>query len=66
LLLHALPVMVALFVLFPRLPGPLWAIPGSSFCCWIGIARALCVGLDQSMLALKPQCHVAAPGHSPL
>jgi hypothetical protein len=30
LLLHATPVMVALFVLFPRLPGPLWAIPGST------------------------------------
>jgi transglutaminase-like putative cysteine protease len=30
LLLHALPVMVLLFVLFPRLPGPLWAIPGST------------------------------------
>ena len=30
LLLHALPVALALFVLFPRLPGPLWAIPGST------------------------------------
>lgn len=30
LLLHALPVMLALFLLFPRLPGPLWAIPGST------------------------------------
>jgi transglutaminase-like putative cysteine protease len=30
LLLHALPVMAALFVLFPRLPGPLWGIPGST------------------------------------
>lgn len=30
LLLLALPVTVAMFVLFPRLPGPLWAIPGSS------------------------------------
>jgi len=30
LLLHALPVMAALFVLFPRLPGPLWALPGST------------------------------------
>ena len=29
LLLHALPVLVALFVLFPRLPGPLWALPGN-------------------------------------
>jgi transglutaminase-like putative cysteine protease len=30
LLLQALPVMVVLFVFFPRLPGPLWAIPGST------------------------------------
>jgi transglutaminase-like putative cysteine protease len=30
LLLHALPLAVALFVLFPRLPGPLWTIPGST------------------------------------
>ena len=30
LLLHALPLMAALFMLFPRLPGPLWAIPGST------------------------------------
>jgi transglutaminase-like putative cysteine protease len=30
LLIHALPIAVALFVLFPRLPGPLWAIPGST------------------------------------
>jgi transglutaminase-like putative cysteine protease len=30
LLLLSLPFAVALFVLFPRLPGPLWAIPGST------------------------------------
>lgn len=30
LLLYALPVMVALFLLFPRLPGPLWGIPGNT------------------------------------
>lgn len=30
LLLHAAPIMVVLFVLFPRLPGPLWGIPGST------------------------------------
>jgi transglutaminase-like putative cysteine protease len=29
LLLQALPIMVALFVFFPRLPGPLWSIPSS-------------------------------------
>lgn len=30
LLVFAAPVMIALFVLFPRLPGPLWGIPGST------------------------------------
>jgi transglutaminase-like putative cysteine protease len=30
LLLLAAPVMAVLFVLFPRLPGPLWALPGST------------------------------------
>ena len=30
LLVYAAPVMIALFVLFPRLPGPLWALPGST------------------------------------
>jgi protein-glutamine gamma-glutamyltransferase len=30
LLLRAVPVMAVLFVLFPRLPGPLWALPGST------------------------------------
>lgn len=30
LLLEALPIMVILFLLFPRLPGPLWGLPGDS------------------------------------
>lgn len=30
LLLQATPIMIALFILFPRLPGPLWGIPGST------------------------------------
>lgn len=30
LLVHSLPLMVVLFLLFPRLPGPLWAIPGTT------------------------------------
>ncbi|MFL2547387.1 MAG: DUF3488 and DUF4129 domain-containing transglutaminase family protein [Candidatus Rariloculaceae bacterium] len=29
LLLQALPIMLVLFVFFPRLPGPLWGIPGA-------------------------------------
>lgn len=31
LLFQALPVMVLLFVLFPRLPGPLWGLPKDAF-----------------------------------
>ncbi|HEY5624717.1 MAG TPA: DUF3488 and transglutaminase-like domain-containing protein, partial [Gammaproteobacteria bacterium] len=30
LLLQAAPVMIVLFLLFPRLPGPLWAMPGAN------------------------------------
>jgi transglutaminase-like putative cysteine protease len=30
LLLQAVPIMVVLFVLFPRLPGPLWGLPGDT------------------------------------
>ncbi len=30
LLLQALPIMLILFVFFPRLPGPLWAIPNAN------------------------------------
>jgi transglutaminase-like putative cysteine protease len=30
LLVQSLPIMVLLFLLFPRLPGPLWAVPGST------------------------------------
>lgn len=30
LLLQAVPIMIVLFLLFPRLPGPLWGVPGST------------------------------------
>jgi len=39
--LQALPVAVALFVLFPRIEGPLWSMPGAS--------EAGMTGLDDSM-----------------
>ncbi len=41
LVAQALPLMQVLFVLFPRIPGPLWGLPGSS-----GAARS---GLSDSM-----------------
>jgi len=41
LLAQALPIMVVLFVLFPRLPGPLWQMPDDAY--------AARTGLDDSM-----------------
>lgn len=44
LLLHALPLAVVLFVLFPRLPGPLWAIPGSTSSGATGLSETMSPG----------------------
>jgi transglutaminase-like putative cysteine protease len=41
LLLQSMPIMIVLFLLFPRLPGPLWAIPGST--------SSGATGLDEEM-----------------
>src|SRR5688572_8571746 len=54
LLLHATPVMVALFVLFPRLPGPLWAIPGSTSSGATGLNDTMSPG-DITNLALSDE-----------
>jgi transglutaminase-like putative cysteine protease len=53
-LLHALPVMIALFVLFPRLPGPLWAIPGSTSSGATGLNDTMSPG-DITNLALSDE-----------
>jgi transglutaminase-like putative cysteine protease len=44
MLLQALPIMLVLFVLFPRLPGPLWAIPGSSSSGTTGLSETMSPG----------------------
>jgi transglutaminase-like putative cysteine protease len=54
LLLHAIPVMVVLFVLFPRLPGPLWAIPGSTSSGTTGLNDTMSPG-DITNLALSDE-----------
>ena len=54
LLLHALPVMIALFVLFPRLPGPLWGIPGSTSSGATGLSDTMSPG-DITNLALSDE-----------
>lgn len=44
LLLQALPIALLLFVLFPRLPGPLWGLPKDAFAGRTGISDHMTLG----------------------
>ncbi len=54
LLLHAAPVMLVLFVLFPRLPGPLWSLPGSTSSGATGLSDSMSPG-DITNLGLSDE-----------
>ena len=44
LLLQALPLMLALFVLFPRVQGPLWGLPRDAYAGMTGLSDAMAPG----------------------
>ena len=44
LLLQSMPLMIVLFLLFPRLPGPLWSMPGQSSAGSTGLAGTMSPG----------------------
>ncbi len=52
LLLQALPIMLALFVLFPRLPGPLWGMGAASGAATTGLSDTMSPG-DITHLAVS-------------
>jgi transglutaminase-like putative cysteine protease len=52
LLAHAAPLAIALFMLFPRLPGPLWALPATGGGGRTGLSAEMSPG-DISSLALS-------------
>jgi len=52
LLLQAVPIMIALFLLFPRLPGPLWGIPGANMSGRSGLSDTMSPG-DLTELGLS-------------
>jgi transglutaminase-like putative cysteine protease len=52
LLLQATPVMLVLFLLFPRLPGPLWTIPGGGTDATTGLSESMSPG-DITQLGLS-------------
>jgi transglutaminase-like putative cysteine protease len=54
LLLQSVPLMVVLFLLFPRLPGPLWALPGDTSSGVTGLAGSMSPG-DITELGLSDE-----------
>ena len=44
LVIQALPLMVLAFVLFPRLPGPLWGLPQDAFSAVTGLSDSMTLG----------------------
>lgn len=54
LLLHSAPIMVLLFLLFPRLPGPLWGMQGNTTSATSGITDSMSPG-DITNLGLSDE-----------
>jgi transglutaminase-like putative cysteine protease len=52
LLLPAAPIMIVLFLLFPRLPGPIWSMPGASTEASTGLSDSMSPG-DITSLGLS-------------
>jgi transglutaminase-like putative cysteine protease len=44
MVLQALPIMAVAFVLFPRLPGPLWGLPQDAFSAVTGLSDTMTIG----------------------
>ncbi len=51
LLLQAVPVMLVLFVLFPRIPGPFWALPQSAASARTGLSDTMSPGTITELLS---------------
>jgi transglutaminase-like putative cysteine protease len=67
LLLHALPLALALFLLFPRLPGPFWALPSAGGGARTGLSDQMSPG-DITSLAQSDEVafRVRFSGEAPL
>ena len=50
LVLHALPLMVLLFLLFPRIPGPLWGLPTDAGASQTGLSDEMAPGEIQNLI----------------
>jgi protein-glutamine gamma-glutamyltransferase len=71
LLLQAVPVMLILFVLFPRIPGPLWGVPQDAYSGMTGLGDSLQFGnisqlTKNSSIAFRVQFKGQIPAKSQL
>lgn len=68
LMLQALPLMLVLFLLFPRIPGPLWGVPGPGETARTGLSDSMSPGSISSIsesgeVAFRVSFEEQAPDH---
>lgn len=71
MLAQAVPVMLLLFVLFPRLGGPLWGMPSDAFSARSGLSETISPGsiselVQSDAIAFRAQFEAAPPAASSL
>ena len=65
---YATPLMLVLFVLFPRIPGPLWGLPDDAFSSHTGLSEEMSPGsinrlISSSAIAFRVQFDDDVPSH---
>ncbi|GMR01254.1 MAG: protein-glutamine gamma-glutamyltransferase TgpA [Gammaproteobacteria bacterium] len=68
---YAIPLMLILFVLFPRIPGPLWGLPDDAFSSRTGLSEEMSPGsinrlISSSAIAFRVKFDKKAPPHRQL
>ena len=68
---HAIPMMLVLFFLFPRIPGPLWGLPEDAFTSQTGLSEEMSPGsinrlINSSAIAFRVKFEQQVPRHSQL
>jgi len=69
--LYATPLMLILFILFPRIPGPLWGLPDDAFTSQTGLSEEMSPGsinrlISSSAIAFRVKFDGRVPQHNQL
>jgi transglutaminase-like putative cysteine protease len=66
LLIQALPIMLVLFVFFPRVTGPIWGLPKDAYSGVTGLSDSMSPGaISQLVQSAAPAFRVKFPGSTP-